>query len=402
MRPTVKQKVTAIFLCLLIYNHSYCQITIWSENFDSYANGVTTGANNNTSNPSVDWTSSGCTTCPSNTDDWWEIRSGRMEARDVNNEYCSLISEVIDISSYANISFSVDISEAGDHEGFYLGADNCTDAANQDYVDIEYRIDGGAWLLINNFLGWCGLYGSCNSHTLSGDNGDSGDCRLADTDWVLTPLSISGINGNTIELRLSATNSSGDEYIRFDNIVIEGTTVLPIKLINFEVSENNQAIEIKWQTASENSNAYFAIERFTENQSWKTIDSIIGSGNSQVQSDYYFIDSNPLYGISYYRLKQADFNGSVTYSETKSITMDLKFKVNIYPNPTQDILLIEGIDVIGSKLVFYNSIGQQIFDIVKVNEKSITLNMRQYHSGLYYLSITKHENTTIKKVVLID
>jgi hypothetical protein len=48
----------------------YVSVTIWSEDFSTYTDGIVTGANNNTINPAVDLISGGCTTCPSSTDDW--------------------------------------------------------------------------------------------------------------------------------------------------------------------------------------------------------------------------------------------------------------------------------------------------------------------------------------------
>jgi hypothetical protein len=40
-----------------------------------------------------------------------------------------------------------------------------------------------------------------------------------------------------------------------------------------------------------------------------------GAGNSNSVRTYSDVDTNPLEGVSYYRLKQTDFNGDFTYSE---------------------------------------------------------------------------------------
>jgi len=217
-----KVKKTILFIFVLVLSHSAFSQVIWSENFDSYADGTAIGANNNTANPANDWTSGGCLTCPSSATDWWDVQAGVMEARDVNDEHVFLQTEVIDISASPSVDFFVDVTEQGDLEGLYLGVDDCAQSANQDYADVEYRIDSGPWILVSNYLGWCGLYASCGTHTFYGDDGGSGDCRTTDTDWVAAIVQVTGLTGNTLELRFSATNSSGSEYIRFDNIEVIG------------------------------------------------------------------------------------------------------------------------------------------------------------------------------------
>ena len=211
-------RIWAVLLIGMGWGNAQGQTTIWSENFDSYVDGTTTGGDNNTGTAGGDWAATGCTTCSASSTDWWEVRSGVMEARDVNDEYATWTSEVIDISGFSTVSFSVDVSEQGDHEGLYLNADDCTDQSNEDFADVEYRIDGGAWVLISNYLGWCGLYASCGTHTLYGDDGGDGDCRATDDDWGNVTVTQTGLSGSTLELRFTARNSAGSEYIGFDNV----------------------------------------------------------------------------------------------------------------------------------------------------------------------------------------
>jgi hypothetical protein len=168
-------------LAMLCCQHISGQTIIWQENFD-YPNGSTVGADRNQANPALDWQSGGCFSCI-DTADWWEIRDGVMEARDVN-EVVFLQTEAIDISGISEVEFSLEITELGDHEGLYFGLDACADQDKEDYVNVLYRVDGGPWTLVANALNWCGLYASCSSHTLFGDDGiNSGDCRDHDDDW---------------------------------------------------------------------------------------------------------------------------------------------------------------------------------------------------------------------------
>ncbi|MGB0897394.1 MAG: hypothetical protein ACPGRW_08745, partial [Flavobacteriaceae bacterium] len=65
----------------------------------------------------------------------------------------SITTQSVDISGYATICFSVDIDASGDLE--YNPANHDTDHTNNqnDYVNVEYSIDGGAWALVTDYGG---------------------------------------------------------------------------------------------------------------------------------------------------------------------------------------------------------------------------------------------------------
>lgn len=393
--------LTVIFSFGLVNNLS-SQVTFWSEDFNGYANGVTTGANNNTINPANDWTSGGCTTCSASSNDWWEIRNGLMEARDVNNENVYLQTESIDISIYSSVTMNIDVLENGDLEGLYLGVDDCTDIANQDYADVEYRIDGGTWILVENYLGWCGLYSSCGTHTLYGDDNNSGDCRTVDTDWISTTVSVSGLVGNTLEIRLSTTNSSGTEYIRFDNIDIQYISILPIELLSFDTKVQNSLVYLNWQTASEINNDFFTIERSNDGYSWENVITIDGAGNSSTILSYSAVDYNPYSEISYYRLKQTDFDGQFSYSQIKSVNIDTiqNSIIEIYPNPADNQITITGNESDLKQVKIYNILGQDLTGLTKFsysNKQKLVIDLSNLNSGIYHIKTKTTANNKLYK-----
>jgi len=61
---------------------------------------------------------------------------------------------------------------------------------------------------------------------------------------------------------------------------------------------------------------------------------ITGSGTSNEMNHYEILDSAPLFGRSYYRLKQTDFDGKTTYSKIESVLVDAeRVHSHVYPNP---------------------------------------------------------------------
>lgn len=107
---------------------------------------------------------------------------------------------------------------------------------------------------------------------------------------------------------------------------------LPIELLFFKAEVINNQVRLNWATASEENFDFFSIERSEDGQEFYEIDKVQGNGFSDIIINYEYLDSSPVPGRSFYRLKAVDFDGSFEYFEIKSVTIDT-FGVEIYPNP---------------------------------------------------------------------
>jgi hypothetical protein len=360
------------------------QTVLWEEQFN-YADGTVQGEDQNSANPEIDWTASTCHACI-DTADWWQVRSGRMEARDVN-QLVSLETEVIDISGFTNIQFSLDISETGDHEGYYFGLDACMDQDKEDYVNVFYRLDSDPWVLIPNYLNWCGLYDSCNSHTLSGDDGiNSGDCRDHDDDWGATTVHQTNLVGNTLQLRVELINSSTDERISLDNIVVSGDLLLPVRLRSFKATKKENLVLLEWSTATETDNDYFQVYKSNNNPwGWKPIGKLKGAGQSDSLIHYAYKDLRPGVGKTFYRIKQIDFDGRSTYSNIVSV--DIPMDVLPYPNPTRKLVIIPSYGSMKcSQVRLLDTHAKQLSIPMSIEGNSMILDLGALAAGQYILS----------------
>jgi hypothetical protein len=113
------------------------------------------------------------------------------------------------------------------------------------------------------------------------------------------------------------------------------TGALPIELLEFKATVKVSIIVLDWSTASEENNDYYSIERSRDGVDYELIATMPGAGNSTSVLEYSYTDANPLFGRSYYRLKQTDFDGA---SETfKPIAVDFTTltggELNFSPNP---------------------------------------------------------------------
>lgn len=179
-------------------------------------------------------------------------------------------------------------------------------------------------------------------------------------------------------------------------------TPLPIELISFTISYvGDMHVELAWKTAVEINNDYFTIERSIDAINWEEVERIDGAGDSNMVLSYFVTDNNPYQGVSYYRLKQTDFDRKFKYSETRRIDLQrLLPVVNIYPNPASDIVTIEG-DISGLKEVqVYDLLGQNVSDKIILNETSdlrVVIDISGLNEGVYCLKTKSTTNLLYKK-----
>lgn len=175
-----------------------------------------------------------------------------------------------------------------------------------------------------------------------------------------------------------------------NNAGVSGSVIgsLPVELINYNVSHVNGQVIINWETLSELNNAHFIIEKSQNGMEWFPIKTIIGAGNSSELNTYQHIDYFPFDGLSYYRLKQVDFDEKFTYSDIKSIKIkNNQPNISIFPNPTNDKLTVEGIDI--NTLKIFDLIGRdlthQMIVLESTDHKSV-LDLSGLQNGAYLLT----------------
>ena len=124
-----------------------------------------------------------------------------------------------------------------------------------------------------------------------------------------------------------------------NSITINKNICLPITLKSFIAEAlNNEEVELTWITESEINNDFFTIERSRDGENFEEVAIIPGAGNSNVSLTYKMKDQKPLNGVSYYRLKQTDFNGDYEYSSLIQVEINKQIDdVIIYPNPVGKI-----------------------------------------------------------------
>ena len=186
---------------------------------------------------------------------------------------------------------------------------------------------------------------------------------------------------------------------------------LPIRLINFEAKIKSQKVNLKWATASETNNSFFTIERSSDGENFERVSQQRGAGNSSTTLFYNTTDEFPLSGISYYRLKQTDYDGHSTYSNIETIMNENKEEAvsieikSISPNPFSESLEINFTSKFNGpvNILITSSTGQTIVnEVINVNDGFNNYRFRdlsQLTSGMYFVSIIYQDQKITQKVI---
>lgn len=119
---------------------------------------------------------------------------------------------------------------------------------------------------------------------------------------------------------------------------------LPIELLSFTAEPVGSEVHLTWITATETNNSHFTVERSADGKQFEKVAELPGAGNSNVVLKYNAIDPKPYLGVSYYRLKQTDYNGEFSYSEWAVVNFSNEAPIeitNVYPDPGSGALQIQ-------------------------------------------------------------
>ncbi|MCB0803332.1 MAG: T9SS type A sorting domain-containing protein, partial [Flavobacteriales bacterium] len=175
---------------------------------------------------------------------------------------------------------------------------------------------------------------------------------------------------------------------------------LPITLGEFNLQAIKNQVLISWTTESEINNNFFTIEKSSNGSPFYPIGNVEGSGNSNRELNYHFYDQNPNVGVSYYRLKQTDFNGHYEYFEPKAIHFSFISSVplQVYPNPTNNVvnIIMNPVDE-NNFIELKNTSGKTLFE-TQILQSNTEIQMPS-EKGIYILYIHQGDDLIVKKII---
>ncbi len=227
--------------------------------------------------------------------------------------------------------------------------------------------------------------------------------------WANQPTQ-NGVALGSLGLTYCAGEAARSFLINLRNWSITGDdlncSALPIELIAFnaQVNDRNQ-VDLVWKTATEINNDYFTIERSKDGIQFESLTEVEGAGNSVEIISYSTEDAHPYGGISYYRLKQTDFDGTSSFSEVKSVNIKNENGFVAFPNPMQDVvhLINENLPQGPISIEIYDLLGKSHYNNkLESDGKILSLDINEvalFESGTYFLVVREGDATHSFKLI---
>jgi len=274
---------------------------------------------------------------------------------------------------------------------------------------------------LNGFVGETSTNGTTWSRattTYGPDPSTEGTCTSGDV------LKFDEGMGNALiklyRLTLNGTQllSISTAYIKYGNDCINLSTgltacsqqaalaPLPVTFKSFTASRNKQNVGVKWQTASEQNNKGFNVQRKTTGN-WVNVAfvfSLANGGNSSSDLSYAYNDANTEKGITQYRVMQVDLDGRSAASEIRSVRGEdiAAARMVVYPNPSMDgrvnVMFEEGN---GNRSVVVSDMsGRRVKQYRNVS--SNTLVIEGLENGVYSIQVTDLTSSalSVEKVII--
>jgi hypothetical protein len=169
---------------------------------------------------------------------------------------------------------------------------------------------------------------------------------------------------------------------------------LPVGLVDFSGEIVKNQVQLTWTTANELDNAGFEIEKSKNGSDWARMAFIAGAGTTHDYQRYEYADQTPFSGISYYRLKQIDFEGTYDYSKVISFDFTTNESVRVYPNPASKTIEISGINQ--GKIVFTDNMGRIV---LQASYPGPAIDISALPNGIYFIQIGS-ENVLTSEILI--
>ncbi|MCB9234410.1 MAG: T9SS type A sorting domain-containing protein [Bacteroidia bacterium] len=186
-----------------------------------------------------------------------------------------------------------------------------------------------------------------------------------------------------------------------------GSHGFPVELVQFEAVAAKSEVKLTWVTASELNNDYFTVERSLDGIDFQPVIQVDGAGTSLSVRSYETVDHAPFNGISYYRLRQTDFDGKFTFSSLVEVNLGETSRIVLqaWPNPSAGKfnLEISGLNDDTAELLVLNPGGQVVFQenlTTLQSQSQIALDLSGNPAGIYFLRIRKGNTHSSLRLVV--
>jgi hypothetical protein len=162
-----------------------------------------------------------------------------------------------------------------------------------------------------------------------------------DTTAKQVMFTLTKTNISSFTYKVGVNNLSTGTVSRQKGLYFKGFnySILAVRYTNFAAAIYEKGVQLNWTTEYERDNDYFEVERSFDGSSFNTIGLVLDAENAvNNYKNYRFKDNAAVLAqkeVIYYRLKQVDKDGKMSYSAIVAIRLKAKegIKIQTSPNP---------------------------------------------------------------------
>lgn len=171
-------------------------------------------------------------------------------------------------------------------------------------------------------------------------------------------------------------------------------TVLSSSMRNFSLVRNQDQLSLRWITDNEKLSNRYTIEYSKDGRNYTALDTRQAMAVGTAQYDYSFTPTAGEQGRMYFRIRQVNAQGKVSYTAVKTIsfTENGSLQTSVYPNPAkhQVVVQFESPQTGSLEIDLVNTLGQvQEHHKQQVSRAgNVTVPFKQSHArGIYWLRV---------------
>lgn len=293
-------------------------------------------------------------------------------AGEVTSKRCE--SPTVSCVGYSGISVNFDYIERGQ--------------TTNDDATIWY-FDGATWALLNNMT---------KTSTLCAPQGR----------WTNVSINLPASANNNANVKIAfrwVNNGDGtgsDPSFAVNDVRLRYNILLPVKFSYFDAELDEKGdVNIFWKTATETNNDYFTVEKSMDGEFFTPFSIVNGSGNSSQETEYHTVDYEPFSNITYYRLRQTDFNGEMSFSNIIALKNSNEFDVNLllFPNPAENSFTLISMKEISSAAIMDLN-GKNIEMFTFNGNSSAVIDVSELPNGIYLIVVDLNGIFERKKLIV--
>lgn len=172
---------------------------------------------------------------------------------------------------------------------------------------------------------------------------------------------------------------------------LEAFEEMDLQLASFSAGREKNHINLEWAAATHADIVSFFVQRSTDAENWEDVGMLRIPDAAMPLEEYSYIDNHPFQGSNFYRLKQKDLSGMITYSDVVAVEMleSGSHTMHLFPSPAifgatinlniREILPVH-ISLVDANL---QTIATVFSDQTSIGRHTVELNLDELPRGKY-------------------